>query len=147
MKCPYCRSATTDVFNSRPTKFGSQIWRRRRCLSCQESFTTYEAVDLSFIEVTKTSRRRQGYSRAKLYASIYGAFLDVGDKQGVIDAVTDTVEAKLLDSQASPIASSEIAEIVMQTLKHFNTAAFVRYLTHRTDLASEAQLRKELKKY
>jgi transcriptional repressor NrdR len=147
MKCPYCRSETTDVFNSRPTRFGSQIWRRRRCLSCRESFTTYEAVDLSFIEVTKTSRRHEGYSRAKLYASIYAAFLDVDGKQGVIDAVTDTVEAKLLDSHTSPIASKAIAEIVLQTLKHFNTAAFVRYLTHRTDLSSEAHLRKELKKY
>lgn len=147
MKCPYCRAATTDVFNSRPTKVGTQIWRRRRCLECHESFTTYEAPDLGFVKVIKKGNRKERYSRAKLFAGIYGAFLDIRAKQTSVDAVTDTIEAKILDTKKTTIASEEIAAIVLQTLKHFNTAAFVRYLANQTDLANEAQLRKELKKY
>src|SRR5665213_2372762 len=147
MKCPYCRAETTDVFNSRPTKFGTQIWRRRRCLECHESFTTYEAADLGFVKVMKKTGTKERYSRAKLFTGIYGAFLDIRAKQNAVDAVTDTVEAKLLDTKKTTLSTAEIAEIVLQTLKHYNTAAFVRYLANQTDLANEAQLRKELKKY
>jgi transcriptional repressor NrdR len=147
MKCPYCRADTTDVFNSRPTKFGTQIWRRRRCLECHESFTTYEAADLGFMKVIKKTGAKERYSRAKLFSGIYGAFLDIRSKQNAVDAVTDTVEAKILDTKTTVMSTEEIAQIVLQTLKHYNTAAFVRYLANQTDLANEAQLRQELKKY
>lgn len=147
MKCPYCRSETTDVFNSRPTKFGTQIWRRRRCLVCEETFTTYEAADLGFLKVEKKAGRRERYSRAKLFSGVYGAFLEISGKQNVVDAVTETIEAKLLDTRQDIISTQEIAEIVLQTLKHYNMAAFMRYLANQADLTNEAQLRRELKKY
>lgn len=147
MKCPFCRAETTDVFNSRPTRFGGQIWRRRRCLECKESFTTYEQPDLAFLKVIKKNGRKQRYSRAKLFSGIYGAFLSIPAKETTVDSVTDTVEAKLLDTKKRELEATEIAHIVLTTLKHFNTAAFVRYLAYQADLASDAQLRQELKKY
>ena len=147
MKCPYCREETTDVFNSRPTRFGTQIWRRRRCLSCRESFTTYEAIDLGFLKIIKKTGKKQRYSRAKLYSGIYGAFLSIPSKETTVDGVTDTVEAKILDTKQRELPSSDIARIVLITLKHFNTAAFLRYLAYQTDLANDAQLKRELKKY
>jgi transcriptional repressor NrdR len=147
MKCPHCRSTDTEVFNSRSTKFDTQIWRRRRCLACQQSFTTYEAADLSFLKVTKKSGKPERYSRAKLFGSIYGAFSEIAGKQDAIDAVTATVEAKILEAATPAVASRLISELTLQTLRHYSTAAFVRYLARQTDLASEAQLRKELKKY
>lgn len=147
MKCPYCRQDSTEVYNSRTTKFGTQIWRRRRCTACHESFTTYEAPDLAFLKVVKKSGQAQRYSRAKLYSSIYDAFLSVAAKEDTIDAVTDTIEAKILDTKQPEIPSTEIARITLTTLKHFNTAAFLRYLPYHADLVSSAQLKKELKKY
>lgn len=147
MKCPYCRAETTDVYNSRPTKFGTQIWRRRRCLSCNESFTTYEAADLGFMKVIKKTGKRERYSRAKLFSGIYGAFLEVSGKQNVVDAVTDTVEARILDTKQEEISTDQIAQIVLVTLKNYNMAAFMRYLANQADLVNEAQLRRELKKY
>jgi transcriptional repressor NrdR len=146
MKCPFCRGETTDVFNTRSTKFGTQIWRRR-CLSCNESFTTYEQADLGFLKVEKKTGKKERYSRAKLFSGIYHAFLDIKSKQNTVDAVTDTVESKILDTKQAVLTTADIAEIVLQTLKHFNTAAFVRYLSNQTDLANEAQLKKELRKY
>ncbi|HEY2004164.1 MAG TPA: ATP cone domain-containing protein [Candidatus Saccharimonadia bacterium] len=146
MKCPFCRQDTTEVFNSRSTRFGTQIWRRRRCQSCHESFTTYEAPDLGFLKVIKNGHK-QRYSRAKLYSGINGAFLSIPHQETTVDAVTDTVEAKLLDIQKRELSTKEIARIVLSTLKHFNTAAFVRYLADSTDLSSDAQLARELKKY
>ena len=147
MKCPFCRESTTDVFNYRSTHFGTQIWRRRKCLSCNESFTTYEAPDLGFLKVTKPGRHSQPYSRAKLYSSIYAAFLDVPAKETAVDGLTDTIEAKILDTKSPSIKTEEIAAIVLSSLKRFNTTAFVRYLSTQTDLASAAQLKRELKKY
>ncbi|HVE80772.1 MAG TPA: ATP cone domain-containing protein [Candidatus Dormibacteraeota bacterium] len=147
MKCPFCRAETTDVFNSRPTRFGTQIWRRRRCLECKESFTTYEAIDLGFLKVIKKPGKKQRYSRAKLYSGIYGAFLSIPAKETTVDSVTDTVESKILDTRLQEITSQQIAEIVLSTLKHFNTAAFLRYLSYQADLESDAQLKAELKKY
>jgi transcriptional repressor NrdR len=147
MKCPYCRGETTDVFNSRPTRFGTQIWRRRRCLDCKESFTTYEQIDLSYLKVIKKSGKRERYSRAKLYSGVYGAFLQVKNKETTVDGVTDTIESKIMDTKARELDTETIARIVLSTLKRFNTAAFVRYLAYQTDLASDAQLKAELKKY
>ena len=147
MKCPFCRETTTEVYNSRDTRFGNQIWRRRRCLSCHESFTTYEAPDLGFLKVIKKSGKKQRYSRAKLFSGIYGAFLSIPAKETTIDNITDTVEAKILDTKRAEITSTDIAKIVLTTLKHFNTAAFLRYLAYQADLANDAQLKKELKKY
>jgi transcriptional repressor NrdR len=147
MKCPFCREDATEVYNSRTTKFGTQIWRRRRCANCHESFTTYEAPDLGFLKVVKKNGKKQRYSRAKLYSGIYGAFLSIPAKETTVDAVTDTIEAKLLDTKQRELSSSDIARITLTTLKHFNTAAFVRFLAYQTHLASDAQLKKELKKY
>ncbi len=147
MKCPFCRSDDTEVYNSRETKAGSQIWRRRRCQLCHEAFTTYEAADLGFLKVLKRSGKTQPYARAKLYLSIYGACSSLKAPQATVDAITDTVEAKLLDLRQTPLPSQQIASVVLTTLKHFHTTAFVRYLAHQTDLTSDAQLKRELKKY
>ncbi len=91
--------------------------------------------------------KKERYSRAKLYSGIYGAFLSIPAKETTVDGVTDTVEAKLLDTKQREIATSEIARITLVTLKHYNTTAFLRYLAYQTDLGSDAQLQRELKKY
>src|SRR4051812_26742018 len=99
MKCPFCRQTNSEIYNTRSTKFGSQTWRRRRCLMCSKTFTTYEAPDLSFLHIIPISGRKQRYSRAKLFSGLYDAFQNVPQKDATIDAVTDTIEAKLLDLQ------------------------------------------------
>ncbi len=147
MKCPFCRQTTSDVFNSRPTRFDTQIWRRRRCLSCHQSFTTYEQVDLGFLKVVRSGKPKQRYSRAKLFASLYAAFLNIPSKAATIDAITETIESKILDTGKREISSAEVARIVLATLKRYHTTAFVRYLADQTDLVSDAQLKHELKKY
>lgn len=147
MKCPFCRSTTTEVYNSRATHFGTQIWRRRRCGNCHEAFTTYEAPDLGFLAVKKQSGKSEPYSRAKLFASIAKACAGLPRPQTTVDAVTDTIEAKILDRQERTITSRAIAKVALTTLKHFHTAAFVRYLAYQTQLSSNAQLKQELKKY
>jgi|SRR6266403_2939953 len=147
MKCPFCRQTGTEIYNSRHTKFGSQTWRRRRCLKCGKSFTTYEAPDLSFLSIISRTGQKQRYSRAKLFSGLYDSFRDIPQKDDTIDAVTDTVEAKILDLGQSELKTTQIADIVLTTLKHFNTAAFLRYLSTHTDLTTNTDLKRQLKKY
>jgi transcriptional repressor NrdR len=147
MKCPFCRQDTTQVYNTRPTKFGSQLWRRRRCGNCGQAFTTYEAADLGFITVTKPGAKPRPYSRAKLYGSLHRAFGETTAKPATLEAVTDTIEAKLLNLQQLQLSAAQIAETVLVTLKPLNTAAFVRYLASQAHLASTAHLRRQLKAY
>src|SRR5664279_2442499 len=120
MKCPYCRSAETEVYNSCSAMSPEQIWRRRRCMSCQRSFTTYEAADLGFLRVTTPSGATRPYSRSKLFSSLYAAFDRLPGQNDTIDAVTDTVEAKILERRQTELPSADIAEIVLITLKHFH---------------------------
>jgi transcriptional repressor NrdR len=147
MKCPFCRETITEVYNSRDTKSGNQVWRRRRCRACQRPFTTYEFIDLGFISVTKKNGKKERYSRAKLFSGVYQAFSVISSKSETIDAVTDTIESKILNLGKTIISTEEIAYIVLATLNHFNTTAFLRYLSQHTELASNSQLKKELKKY
>jgi transcriptional repressor NrdR len=147
MKCPFCRETTTEVYNSRNTKSGNQIWRRRRCKNCGKVFTTYEYIDLTFVSILKRSGKMEPYSRAKLYSSLYNAFAGSPFDQSTIDAITDTVETKVLDNGKTVLEANELAHIALVTLKHFNGTAFLRYLSLQTDLASSSQIKKELKKY
>lgn len=148
MKCPICRETNNEVYNTRTTRFGTQTWRRRRCLSCDASFTTYEQPDLKFLKILgDTSKKTAPYSRATLFSSVYGAFSGSSVKPSVIDAVTDNIEAKLLDLQDHTITTEQITDIVLSTLKHFDSAAFLRYLSDHVDISDPGTMRRYLKRY
>lgn len=148
MKCPICRENDNQVYNTRLTRFGTQTWRRRRCLSCGNSFTTYEQSDLKFLKVLgDKSKKTMPYSRASLFGSIYVAFSGSKATPATIDAVTDNVEAKLLDLKDHTITTEQITDIVLGTLKHFDNAAFLRYLSEHVDMGSSGNLRQYLKRY
>ncbi len=147
MKCPFCRSNQTEVYNTRSTKFGSQLWRRRRCQTCHEAFTTYEAPDLGFLQVETQKGSRVPYSRARLYSAVVTALGGHEAAPSTTDAITDTIESKLLDLGARTITPTQIAGIVLTTLKHFDTPAFLRYLASHADLSSKSELKRQLKNY
>jgi transcriptional repressor NrdR len=144
MECPFCGSNNTDVADSRPTYSGSQVWRRRRCLSCKKIFTTYEKALINFMKIQKKSGRLERYSRAKVYTGIYGAYLRVPAKENVVDKLTDQVEANLLKIHKSVVSSLVIADIVLPLLRAADTAAFVRYLSRQRNITNEDQLLAEL---
>lgn len=147
MKCPFCRSTHTEVYNTRATKFGTQLWRRRRCQACHEAFTTYEAADLGFIQVSAQNASRTPYSRARLYAGVAAAFQGQKATSITVDAITDTVESKLLELKTRSFTTQQISAIILTTLKHFDTSAFLRYLAGHAELSTNAELKRQLKNY
>src|SRR5690606_22963927 len=70
MKCPFCGNADTQVVDSRVSEEGDTIRRRRRCLSCDKRFTTYERIELAMPSVVKRNGSRSDYDTAKLRASL-----------------------------------------------------------------------------
>lgn len=144
MKCPFCRSTDTEVYNTRSTKFESQLWRRRRCLSCSKAFTTYESVDLGFLQVTSKNGSYEPYARYRLYAAVASAFDPKSSKTADIDALTATVESKLLDLHQDQISTNDIVITVLATLKAFDTPAFLRYLAGHAELARPSDLKRHL---
>ena len=129
MLCPFCQHTKTEVFNSRSTSMKTQVWRRRRCKSCHNAFTTYEAYDLGFLDVKDAHGAVRGYSRARLFSSIYMAFLgsNLEDDQA-IDNVTATIEQRLQALQKPLLHRDEIIDIVVKCIRPLSITATMRYL-------------------
>jgi transcriptional repressor NrdR len=149
MFCPYCAHPNTEVTNSRLTKKNSQVWRRRKCTQCKSIFTTHEIIDLSHLLVIKKSGKAQKFSRAKLYSGIYGATISskVPNREYIVDKITRDVEAKLLALKTKETRSEVITDIILSTLKKNHAATFLRYLAYAKNIQTEAQMKREFKKY
>lgn len=141
MECPFCGHKRTEVYNSRTTGEAKKVWRRRRCQSCNEAFTTYEASGLEFIMVKKRDGSKQHFSRSKLLISIYFACQGWGAPLEDIDAIVDTVESRIIEKRKQEISTETIANSTATTLKHFHIGAYMRYLSYRDSIANMNQLR------
>lgn len=149
MDCPFCLKPLTSVVNSRPTKQRGQIWRRRRCLYCQETFTTHEIIDLSHLVVIKRSGKTEMFNRMKLYLGIYTATLnsDKYNKEKLVESITQDIERQLMGLRLKRVESSLIGDIVLKKLCKINMASFLRYIAFCKNIQSEAQMKREIAKY
>jgi transcriptional repressor NrdR len=132
MDCPFCESNQIVVVNSRLTRKGIQIWRRRKCLSCKESFTTYERIELSFLKVVKRNGNHEYYKQAKLYSGIYSAVvaskkMDRGDAGEKAEEILRNVEEKILKTKKKEIETETIKEMVMAELLKTDWRSGLRY--------------------
>ena len=129
MLCPFCQHTKTEVFNSRSTARSTQVWRRRRCKHCRNVFTTYEAYDLGFLDVKQRDKAVRPYSRARLFSSVYMAFVgsSLSDDQNV-DNVTATIEQKLQALQKPLLHRDEIIDVVVKSIRPLSITATMRYL-------------------
>lgn len=146
ISCPYCREDWNDVENSRPTMSGTQIWRRRKCLKCLQTFTTYERV-VPTLTVIKKNGKRERYNRFNIYTSIYRAAYDWPQKEELIDKITSKVEVSLLELGKREITTSEISDVILKRLRKKNINTFFRYLTYSKRPKNEEEFVKLLKKY
>lgn len=127
MRCPFCGNADTQVVDSRVSEEGDTIRRRRRCLSCDKRFTTYERVELAMPSVVKRNGSRTDYDAAKLRSSLALALRKrpVGTDQ--VDAAVARIEEVLLASGVREVPSERIGELVMAELKKLDKVAYVRF--------------------
>ncbi len=127
MKCPFCGHQEDKVMDSRPSKGGSAIRRRRECLQCQKRFTTYEQIEEILPMVVKRDGRREPFDRLKIVAGIRKAVEKRPVSSEKIEALVDDIENTLMERAAKEINSTEIGEMVMNRLKELDDVAYVRF--------------------
>ncbi len=127
MRCPFCSHTETQVSETRESDEGDVVRRRRRCLSCDKRFTTYERADIAQPSVVKKDGRRADFDSSKLRASMQLALRKRPVSVEQIDAALNRIEEKLLASGAREIASTRLGELVMRELKRIDKVAYVRF--------------------
>lgn len=127
MKCPFCSHAENRVVDSRISKDGDTIRRRRQCLACGRRFTTYEFVEKSFPMVVKKDGRREPFDRTKILAGIKKACEKRPISTDVIEGIVDRVEQACQELGAKEIPSSAIGEKIMAELHELDGVAYVRF--------------------
>jgi len=127
MRCPKCTSIEDKVIDSRISKEGSTIRRRRECLECGHRYSTTENVVRDGMVVIKRDGRREEFDREKLVRAVRAAChkrpVDLEQISMLVEDVIDAVEAQF----ESQIPSSAIGEAVMQRLRHIDQVAYVRF--------------------
>ena len=127
MKCPFCGHSADKVVDSRESKDGEAIRRRRECLKCQRRFTSYERIDRIDYRVVKKDGSRERFDRDKLMNGI----LKACEKRAVpltrLETIVDQVEHRLHDSSDKEMSTTEIGEFVMSELKGLDQVAYVRF--------------------
>ncbi len=127
MKCPFCAEIKNKVIDSRLSKDGRTIRRRRECLDCEKRFTTYEKVEAVLPMVVKKDGRREPFNHEKIRAGIHKAC----QKRPIsIDDIADFVDSLgqlFQESGHREINSSDIGEGVIEKLKEWDDVAYVRF--------------------
>ncbi|MCX5885036.1 MAG: transcriptional regulator NrdR [Proteobacteria bacterium] len=127
MKCPFCSSIENRVIDSRLSKDGNIIRRRRECTSCQRRFTTHERVEEISPVVIKKDGRREPFDRNKIFAGIQRACEKRPVSIEVIDSLVEKMERNFQEKGDKEIKSTEIGERVMQELHSLDEVAYVRF--------------------
>ena len=127
MKCPYCGEIDNKVIDSRLSKDGNVIRRRRECLVCTRRFTTYEHIEEIPIMIIKKDGRREVFSREKIRSGIKRACEKRDISMETIDGFLDELEGDLREMGKKEIPSHAIGERVMIKLHELDDVAYVRF--------------------
>jgi transcriptional repressor NrdR len=127
MKCPFCREIKNKVIDSRLSKDGRTIRRRRECLNCEKRFTTYEKVEAVLPMVVKKDGRREPFNHEKIRAGIQKACQKRPISINKIDDFVDSLGQLFQEGGHREINSSDIGESVIEKLKEWDDVAYVRF--------------------
>ena len=145
MNCPFCGHLNDKVIDSRESKEGDAIRRRRQCLACDRRFTTYERIDEVPYMVIKKDGRREKFDRQK----VLGGLLKACEKRPVsmvkLSELVSQVESKVSDSPDREISTIEIGEYLMENLRDLDKIAYVRFASVYRDFQDEEAFFNELK--
>lgn len=145
MICPYCGNRQDRVVDSRESKEGDVIRRRRQCLSCERRFTTYERIDEIPFMVVKKDGRREKFDRQKVLAGLLKACEKRPVSMARLAEIVNEVEAKLMDKPDREITTTEIGELLMERLRVLDKIAYVRFASVYRNFQDEEVFFRELK--
>jgi len=144
MKCPFCDDLENRVVDSRLTKEGGEIRRRRECFRCKRRFTTYERIEETMPLIVKKDGRRETYDRTKVIAGLQRACEKRPVSVAAIDEIADTIETSLMERGEKEIPSSAIGEAVMRHLHELDQVAYVRFASVYRSFKDVGEFMREL---
>ncbi len=127
MKCPFCSNLEDKVIDSRTSREGNAIRRRRECLKCLKRFTSYERVEDIIPLVVKKDSRREQFEREKILLGLKKACEKRPIGVETLEGITDAIEKKLIGLGVKEISSKKIGEEVVNSLKELDKVAYVRF--------------------
>jgi len=145
MKCPHCSHTEDKVVDSRTTKEGEAIRRRRECLECAKRYTTYEYIERAPLVVVKKDGRREQYDRDKLLRGLIKACEKRPVSREQLDALLDEVEAVIFNRFRNEVKSTELGNEVIDRLHVLDEVAYVRFASVYRQFTDINQFMKEVK--
>jgi len=144
MKCPYCGNLGDKVVDSRESKEGDVIRRRRQCLNCHKRFTSRERIEDIEYRVVKKDGNREAFQRQKLIAGL----LTASEKRPVsiqqLEAIADRIEAELQERPEREMTTEDIGARLMQELKQLDQIAYVRFASVYRQFRDVGQFKREV---
>ena len=144
MRCSYCGFLESKVIDSRESKKGISIRRRRECLSCKRRFTTYEKVEEIPYMVVKKDGTRQPFDTQKLLRGMMKACEKRPIQISQLEEIVEEIESLLQERPDKEIGVAEIGQLVMDRLKILDKVAYVRFASVYREFADVAEFRTEL---
>ena len=145
MLCPFCGHKEDKVIDSRESKEGDVIRRRRQCLACERRYTTYERSDEIPYMVIKKDGRREKFDRQKVLGGLLKACEKRPVAMGKLAEIVDEVETKLADSTEREMSTAEVGEMLMERLRNLDKIAYVRFASVYRDFQDVEAFFNELK--
>ena len=145
MKCPFCAHIHDKVVDSRESKEGEAIRRRRQCLKCKRRFTSYERIDEIPYMVVKKDGRRERFDRQKVLAGILKACEKRPVSMTQFESIADRAETRVQESSEREVSTVSIGEMIMNDLKNLDKVAYVRFASVYLDFKDVQEFMSELK--
>lgn len=145
MKCPFCVNLEDKVIDSRTSKEGDAIRRRRECLKCGKRFTSYERVEDVVPMVVKKDGRREPFDRPKILRGLEKACEKRPVSVEALEGIVDSIEKKLINLGVKEIPSTWVGEEVMSSLKELDKVAYVRFASVYRQFKDISELMNEVK--
>jgi transcriptional repressor NrdR len=144
MRCPFCDHSESKVIDSRESKNGLCIRRRRECLHCERRFTTYEKIEEIPYMVVKKDGKRQRFDSQKLLQGLLKACEKRPVPVSKLEEIVEEIEANLQDRADKEIEASEVGQLVMDRLKALDKVAYVRFASVYREFKDVLEFKKEL---
>lgn len=145
MKCPFCMVNEDKVVDSRESREGDSIRRRRECLKCGRRFTSYERIDEIPYMVVKKDHRREPFDRSKVMAGLMKACEKRPISPAKLEAIVNAVEKYVQESRDRERPTQKIGELIMRKLKDLDKVAYVRFASVYLEFSDVSEFMFELK--
>ncbi len=144
MRCPFCGHLESKVIDSRESKKGISIRRRRECEACRRRFTTYEKVEEIPYMIVKKDGSRQMFDRQKLLKGLMKACEKRPIAMSKLEEIVEEIEAKLQERPDKEMKASEVGQQVMDRLRELDKVAYVRFASVYREFRDVMEFKNEL---